>query len=121
MLSYDHSPWLLRLCEFVAVYFAGEIEAHAEEIAKAIQDFRVPKSKLRQATIPSTGARLRHVARGVASHAPDDVPLAVFTLPGVRESFFHSFAIDRGLRTVQGDHGVLTVLADRERRQLGVR
>jgi len=26
MLSYDDSPWLLRLCEFVAVYFAGEID-----------------------------------------------------------------------------------------------
>ena len=71
--------------------------------------------------IASTGVRLRRIARSVARHASDNVPLAVFTLPGVRQSFFRSFAIDRGLRTVQGDHGVLTMLADRERRELVVR
>ena len=46
------------------------------------------------------------------------MPLAVFALPGVREPFSRSFAIHRGLRTVKRDDDVLTVLADRERRQL---
>src|SRR5215475_12127111 len=54
----------------------------------------------------------------MASHAPDDAPLAVFTLPGVREPFFRSLAIDHRLRAVKSHDGVFTVLADRERRKL---
>jgi len=49
------------------------------------------------------------------------VPFAVFSLPGVREPFFGSFAIHRRVRAVKGHDDVFTVLADRERRQLVVR
>jgi hypothetical protein len=46
--------------------------------------------------------------------------MAVFSLPGVREPFFGSFAIHRRLRAVKGHYDVFTVLTDRERRQLVV-
>lgn len=76
---------------------------------------------LQQAPIASARVRFRRLAISVARHSTDDVPLAVFTLPGVCEPFLGSFAINDRPRTVQRDDGAVTVLAYRHRRQFVVR
>ena len=91
------------------------------EAGKSLILFVEVRAGLRHTQITSIGVRLRRMARSVASHAADNVPLAFFTLPGVREPFFRGFAIYRRLRTIQRDNGVLLVLADREGRQLVAR